>query len=106
MSRTSALTFAIQATVDRHETPLSTTTPVVLTVVFAEDQAKKSQWSSFVRKADVDDAGSLAKIIAAVARHATGGCALGYTTRARADTGSSVSKFPAHTVFVTDFLVL
>jgi hypothetical protein len=61
-----ALARAIRATFERRRTPLPTTMPVALTVAFAEDSTKKTQWSGFVRKAGVRDAGSLAETIAAV----------------------------------------
>ncbi len=64
------LTRAIRATFERRKTPLPTTTPVALTMVFADDPTKKTQWSGFVRKADIDDAGSLAETIATVAAFA------------------------------------
>jgi predicted nucleotidyltransferase component of viral defense system len=64
------LTRAIRATFERRKTPLPTTTPVALTAVFADDPTKKTQWSGFVRKAGVDDAGSLAETVAAVAAFA------------------------------------
>jgi hypothetical protein len=57
---------AIRATFERRKTALPTTTPVALTATFAEDATKKTQWSGFVRKAGVDDAGTLAETIAAV----------------------------------------
>jgi predicted nucleotidyltransferase component of viral defense system len=60
------LTRAIGATFTRRKTALPTTAPVALTVAFAEDPTKKTQWSGFVRKAGVRDAGSLAETIAAV----------------------------------------
>lgn len=60
------LTRAIRTTFVRRKTPLPTTTPVALTAAFAEDYAKKTQWSGFVRKADVRGAGSLAETITAV----------------------------------------
>lgn len=60
------LTRAIRATFERRQTPLPTTTPVALTASFAEDAAKKTQWSGFVRKAGVRDAGSLSDTISAV----------------------------------------
>lgn len=60
------LARAIRATFDRRQTPLPTATPVALTRAFAEDGTKKTQWSGFVRKAGVRDAGSLAEAIAAV----------------------------------------
>lgn len=61
------LTRAIRATFERRKTPLPTTTPVALTATFADDPTKKTQWSGFVRKAGVNDAGSLAEAVAAVA---------------------------------------
>ncbi|MCK6571549.1 nucleotidyl transferase AbiEii/AbiGii toxin family protein [Myxococcota bacterium] len=60
------LVRAIRATFERRKTALPTTTPVALTATFAEDATKKTQWSGFVRKAGVDDAGTLAETIAAV----------------------------------------
>ena len=60
------LAQAIGATFERRKTLLPTTTPVALTAAFAEDPTKKTQWSGFVRKAGVRDAGSLASTIAAV----------------------------------------
>jgi predicted nucleotidyltransferase component of viral defense system len=58
---------AIRATFERRKTPLPTTLPVALTATFAEDPTKKTQWSGFVRKAGIRDAGSLAETVAAVA---------------------------------------
>lgn len=60
------LTRAIRATFERRNTSLPTTTPVALTAAFAEDPTKKTQWSGFVRKAGVRDAGSLAETVTAV----------------------------------------
>lgn len=60
------LARAIRATFERRRTPLPTTTPVALTAAFAEDSTKATQWSGFVRKAGVHDAGTLAETIAAV----------------------------------------
>ena len=60
------LARAIRATFERRKTPLPAATPVALTEAFAEDAAKKTQWSGFVRKSGVDDAGTLAETIAAV----------------------------------------
>ncbi len=60
------LARAVRATFDRRKTTLPTTTPVALTPAFAEDATKKTQWSGFVRKAGVRDAGSLAETIADV----------------------------------------
>ena len=61
------LASAIRATFGRRKTPLPTTIPIALTATFAEDPTKKTQWSGFVRKAGVRDAGSLAETVAAVA---------------------------------------
>jgi hypothetical protein len=52
-------------TFERRKTPLPTTAPVALTAAFAEDSTKNAQWSGFVRKAGVRDAGTLAETIAA-----------------------------------------
>lgn len=60
------LAHAIRATFERRKTALPTTTPVALTAEFAEDSTKMTQWSGFVRKAGVRDAGSLPETIAAV----------------------------------------
>lgn len=60
------LARAIRATFVRRKTDLPTTTPVALTPVFAEDSTKTTQWSGFLRKAGVRDAGTLADAVAAV----------------------------------------
>jgi hypothetical protein len=60
------LARAIRATFERRKTSLPATTPVALTSAFADDKAKQMQWSGFVRKASVRDAGSLAETILAV----------------------------------------
>lgn len=60
------LARAIRATFERRKTPLPTTTPVALTVEFATDATKKTQWSGFERKAGARDTGTLAETIAAV----------------------------------------
>jgi predicted nucleotidyltransferase component of viral defense system len=60
------LAQAIRATFERRKTALPETTPVALTSAFADDREKQAQWSGFVRKAAVDDAGSLTQTIAAV----------------------------------------
>jgi len=64
------LTRAIRATFERRKTPLPTSLPVALTATFADDPTKKTQWSGFVRKAGIDDAGGLAETVAAVANFA------------------------------------
>jgi hypothetical protein len=61
------LARAIRATFDRRKTPLPTTLPVALTTTFAEDPTKRTQWTGFVRKAAIRDAGSLAETVAAIA---------------------------------------
>jgi Nucleotidyl transferase AbiEii toxin, Type IV TA system len=60
------LARAIRATFERRKTSLPATTPVALTSAFADDREKEAQWSGFVRKATVGDAGSLAQTVAAV----------------------------------------
>ena len=60
------LVRAIRATFERRQTPLPTALPVALTAAFVEDPTKKTQWSGFVRKAGVSDAG-LHQTVAAVA---------------------------------------
>lgn len=60
------LARAVRATFERRKTPLPTTTPVALTAAFTEDPTKLTQWSGFVRKAGVRDAGTLGETIAAV----------------------------------------
>jgi len=64
------LARAIRATFERRGTPLPAALPVALTPAFAADPTKKTQWSGFVRKADVRDASSLAETIEAVAAFA------------------------------------
>lgn len=60
------LSRAIRATFECRKTAIPTTTPVALTAAFAEDATKKTQWSAFIRKSGVRDAGSLAEAIVAV----------------------------------------
>jgi predicted nucleotidyltransferase component of viral defense system len=60
------LVRAIAATFERRKTPLPDGLPVALTATFAEDLAKKTQWSGFVRKAGILDAGTLAETVATV----------------------------------------
>jgi predicted nucleotidyltransferase component of viral defense system len=64
------LTRAIRATFERRKTPLPANLPVALTEAFTDDATKKTQWSGFVRKAGVNDAGSLADTVAKVAAFA------------------------------------
>ena len=60
------LVRAMRATFDRRKTELPTTTPVALASAFAEDAIKQTQWSGFVRKSGVRDAGDLATTISDV----------------------------------------
>lgn len=60
------LTRAVRATFERRKTPLPVSLPVALTSTFADDPSKETQWSGFVRKAGVNDAGSLADTVTAV----------------------------------------
>lgn len=62
------LVRAIRATFDRRGTAIPTELPVALTSTFADDRTKNAQWTAFVRKADVEDAGTLATTIDAVTR--------------------------------------
>jgi len=64
------LVRAIRATFNRRQTLLPKILPVALTVIFADDQTKQAQWSGFIRKAGVGDAGSLADTVLAVAAFA------------------------------------
>jgi len=58
---------AIRATFDRRKTALPRVLPLALTSAFADDATKKTQWSGFARKAGVQDMGSLAEAVSAVA---------------------------------------
>ncbi len=60
------LATAIGATFTRRETALPTTPPVALSDAFTTDTSKLAQWSGFVRKAGIQEAGSLADTVAAV----------------------------------------
>jgi hypothetical protein len=60
------LAHAIRATFERRGMPLLTTPPVAFTATFAEDPTKQMQWSGFVRKAGIRDAGSLPETVATV----------------------------------------
>ncbi|MBF0244079.1 MAG: nucleotidyl transferase AbiEii/AbiGii toxin family protein [Planctomycetes bacterium] len=57
------LVRAIRATFDRRQTPIPVELPVALTAIFAADETKKIQWSGFVRKAGVHNAGTLQEAI-------------------------------------------
>ena len=61
------LARAIRATFERRGTLIPATLPVALTPMFADDPAKRTQWSGFVRKTGARDAGSLSETVAAVA---------------------------------------
>jgi predicted nucleotidyltransferase component of viral defense system len=65
------LVDALRATFKRRGTPLPPTMPVALTPAFAEDSLKLEQWSGFARKAGVENIGSLADAVAAVAHFAS-----------------------------------
>jgi hypothetical protein len=60
------LARAIRATFERRRTPMPEGPPVALTAAFADDTTKMTQWSGFVRKAGVRDAGTLAETVQAV----------------------------------------
>lgn len=60
------LARAIQATFERRRTRLPSTTPVALTAAFSVDSTKKTQWSGFLRKSGVRQAGTLTDIITEV----------------------------------------
>lgn len=60
------LSRAIKATFERRRTPLPVAPAVALTSAFAADPMKKTQWTGFVRKAHIRDAGTLAETIAEV----------------------------------------
>ena len=60
------LARAIYATFERRKTPLQKKLPVALTPAFHADPMKTTQWSGFVRKAGVDDAGSLSETVTAL----------------------------------------
>lgn len=61
------LTRAIRATFDRRGTAIPRKLPVALTPAFADDPAKIRQWSAFLRKTSVTEAGSLIETVSAVA---------------------------------------
>jgi hypothetical protein len=58
---------AIRATFDRRKTPLPRARPVALTEAFTKDPTKIGQWSGFIRKAGVRDAGTLRQAAATIA---------------------------------------
>jgi hypothetical protein len=61
------LARAIRATFARRQTPLPAALPIALTRIFVNDAMKKTQWSGFIRKAEVTDASGLADTIEAIA---------------------------------------
>lgn len=61
------LVRAIRATFARRGTPLPKWPPVALTPAFGDEAGKRLQWTGFVRKAGVPDAGSLTTTVAAIA---------------------------------------
>lgn len=62
------LASAIRATFERRGTPLPTALPVALTSAFADDPAKRMQWSAFARKSGADDVEDLAVTVATITR--------------------------------------
>jgi len=50
------LTQTVRATLERRKTPIPTSTPIALTSSFYDDPTKKTQWRSFLRKANVEGA--------------------------------------------------
>jgi predicted nucleotidyltransferase component of viral defense system len=64
------LARAIRATFERRNTPLPATVPMALTPAFADDPAKNTQWTAFVRKSGASDADSLPITVAAIAAFA------------------------------------
>lgn len=60
------LVKALRATFQRRVTALPTETPVGLTRTFADDAAKRAQWTAFVRKGDLSEAADLPTLIAEV----------------------------------------
>jgi predicted nucleotidyltransferase component of viral defense system len=62
------LSRAIRATFDRRRTPLPAGLPMALTSAFADDAAKKTQWTAFVRKTEAADAPDLPAAVAAIAQ--------------------------------------
>ncbi len=61
------LARAIQATFEAHRISIPAQLPMALTSVFTDDPTKNTQWSGFVRKSGVSDAGTLADTVDAVA---------------------------------------
>ncbi|MCJ8268339.1 MAG: nucleotidyl transferase AbiEii/AbiGii toxin family protein [Psychrosphaera sp.] len=55
---------AIQATFQRRQTPQLEQTPFGLTVAFANDTQKRTQWQAFIRKNRLDAAPALGDVIA------------------------------------------
>jgi predicted nucleotidyltransferase component of viral defense system len=60
------LVRAIAATFNRRQTPIPGSLPLALTSTFADDALKQQQWAAFVRRAGVDDTGSLSMTIASL----------------------------------------
>ncbi len=64
------LTRAIRATFDRRGTTLPLDPPIAFVAAFRSDPTKHTQWSGFVRKSGVEDAGDLSDTLQAVAAFA------------------------------------
>lgn len=58
---------AISATFGRRGTVVPMGPPVAFTPSFVDDPGKRTQWAAFVRKADVERAGTLAEAVATIA---------------------------------------
>jgi predicted nucleotidyltransferase component of viral defense system len=59
------LSDAIRATFERRQTPLPTQIPMALTAEFADDRAKATQWTAFLRKSKLTNApASLSEVTA------------------------------------------
>jgi hypothetical protein len=55
---------ALQATFDRRQTPLPTSIPLALSMEFAHDSTKQTQWNAFIRKSQLtNQAPALADVI-------------------------------------------
>jgi predicted nucleotidyltransferase component of viral defense system len=63
-----SLRRAVSATFGRRATELPTGAPVALTAAFSTDAAKKTQWSAFLKRSELQDkAGELDAVVAALA---------------------------------------
>jgi predicted nucleotidyltransferase component of viral defense system len=62
------LVRALRATFERRRTALPNIPPTALTLTFADDANKRSQWGGFVRKSGAQDADDLPTTVATIAR--------------------------------------